>query len=206
MSLIIYIEGNIGAGKSTVLHELTKLCDSNRCFIQTECVSNWPSLKLFYENRKKYAFQLQTEVLDSFHRREIECEQKEVYIFERSPFSSVNVFATLNCEPNSLEKLKSMALNKGLAAHKPFTRTLYIYLRTSVDLCMKHILERKKSTDKYIDIDYLKLLETKHDQVFIKKDARIMKTYVMVNGNQTREAVLADIFEIIQKYTDINII
>lgn len=44
-NFIIYIEGNIGAGKSTVIRRLKQYFKNNtNCLVQTEPVSNWPSL------------------------------------------------------------------------------------------------------------------------------------------------------------------
>lgn len=189
MSLIVYIEGNIGAGKSTLIARLRKLYDPEECLVMTEPVSNWPSLKLFYENKRKYALQLQTEVMFSFNERETKCANKELYVFERSLYSSLNVFAHLNCtktEIDELQRLYEQMGRKTLVDNT--TQILYIYIRTPAEICFQHIMKRQKPTDGYIDLEYLQRLERMHDDVFLGKTG----IYV-VDGNQCIDNIVNEV-------------
>lgn len=45
---IFYLEGNIGAGKSTLIQRLKNESFTDECLFMTETVSNWPSLVSIY--------------------------------------------------------------------------------------------------------------------------------------------------------------
>lgn len=168
MSLIVYIEGNIGAGKSTLMARLKNVYDQDKSLVMTEPVSNWPSLKLFYENKRKYALQLQREVLTSFHDRETLCAPRQLYVFERSLFSAMNIFSELNCNEDEMKCLQPMYEKMGrVQTLDKDAQVLYIYVRTTAEICLERIKMRGKPTDGYITLDYLKVLERKHDDKFI---------------------------------------
>ena len=70
--MIIYIEGNIGSGKSTFISELQKYIDKNCKYaeILQEPVEQWLKLKdskgknvleHYYSDSKKYAFRISNE-------------------------------------------------------------------------------------------------------------------------------------------------
>lgn len=185
---LVYIEGNIGAGKSTLMKRLTETYDTNKCLIITEPLKNWPSLLLFYEDKRRYAYQLQTEIMSSFHDRETNCDQtKELYIFERSIRSSM-LFGSVNCIDSELEWLKEQECTLG----RKDVETHYIYLRTSVDKCFKNIQKRGKPTDGYIDVDYLTIIHDKHDDVFKQN---------IIDGDQDADNVFADTMQMIYSFS-----
>lgn len=201
MSVIIFLEGNIGAGKTTLLNNLKSRYESDKGLVMTEPVSNWPSLKSFYEDKRKYAYQLQTEVMQSFHDRETKCPLREYYIFERSLRTAMEVFAKLNCLDDEIDRLRAIGTRMGRPNLFPFTRTVYIYIRTPAQLCLRNIGKRGKVTDSYIDLDYLTMLEESHDRVF--KTGASSDNVIVVDGDQTEaqlvNVVSAHIDEIIHK-------
>lgn len=193
MALIIYIEGNIAAGKTTLMLKLMNVLDTSKCLIVYEPIHEWPSLKLFYKDRKLYSLQLQTEILESFHRREVDCSPDyETYIMERSLRSSLEVFSSLNCSESELITLKRMRANMGREnVHPSFVRQVYIYLRTSSEKCYQNLSVRRKAVDGYIDLDYLKMLEEKHDRVFMTPSSN---TYI-IDGNRTATEVFEEAYD-----------
>lgn len=217
MSLMIYLEGNIGAGKTTLLNRLKLRYDSDKYLLGTEPVSNWPSLKLFYEDKKRYAYQLQLEIMESFHVRETDCPIRECYIFERSIRSSLEVFANLNCSAEELRRLTEKSLTMGRVRQHPFIATVYIYIRTPVQKCLDNIAKRNNIEELSIDRLYLEKLECLHDNIFTETASMTNKNKTIYNnsdeqhqsissemvfiidGDQSEEDLNAATIEIIEK-------
>lgn len=216
---MIYLEGNIGAGKTTLLNRLKLRYDSDKCLLGTEPVSNWPSLKLFYEDKKRYAYQLQVEIMESFHMRETDCPIRECYIFERSIRSSLEVFATLNCSAEELQRLTEKSLTMGRIRRHPFITSVYIYIRTPVQKCLENIAKRNNIEDRSIDRLYLEKLERLHDNIFTTETTNKTMYYnnnsdgqhqhqyqsissgmvFIIDGDQSKEDLTAATIEIIEK-------
>lgn len=151
---------------------------------------------MFYEDKEKHAFQLQTEVMQSFHDRETKCIQKSLYIFERSLKSSLDIFASLNCKEHELEKLTAIYDKMGRDKIFPNTSCYYICLTTSPEKCLEHVWKRQKSTDGYITLEYLKMLDKKHYDVFVcPKNPKIF----VVDGNTTEDVLTERVSEIIRE-------
>lgn len=195
MSLLIFIEGNIGAGKTTLLRKLKTIYDNTKGLVLTEPVANWPSLKLFYEDKRKYAYQLQCEVLDSFHDREVNCPTRQFYILERSLRSAFDVFGHLNCTEDERALLREKVSRMGRENNFSFQRSVYIYVRTPAEKCHRNIGIRDKAVDSLIDIDYLRLLEKRHDEVFMGPGS----TTIVLDGTKNSEDLARDAFDTIEK-------
>lgn len=208
MSVIIYLEGNIGAGKSTIIKRLKFRHEDDQSLMLTEPVSEWPSLKLFYGDKSKYALRLQTEVMQSFHERETLCPDRPLYIFERSLRSSYEIFAKLNCTIDEMASLQHKYRQMGRRCLYPFTRVLHVYIRTSVENCINRIRERNMITTEItpttnddtiieVDIEYLRKLEKLHDDIFLESADN--KTIFVVDGNQDVNKLTAQILAIVEK-------
>lgn len=107
--------------------------------------------------------------MQSFHDRETNCEESLYYIFERSLFSSLYIFADLNCNKLEMENLVEKSKTMGRPYVFPNTKVIYIYLRTPFRKCFENIQKRQKPTDHLITLEYLETLEKKHDSVFLDK-------------------------------------
>ena len=136
--------------------------------------------------------------MQSFHDRETKCIQKRLYIFERSLKSSLEVFASLNCKEHELAKLTEIYDTLGRDKIFPNTRCFYICLTTSPKKCLEHVMKRQKSTDGYITLDYLKMLDDKHHNVFVcPKNPNI----ITVDGNTTEDELTVNVAKIIREIT-----
>ena len=105
---IVAIEGNIGTGKSTLLHYLKDHIDSSRIIFLQEPLDEWDKvknkenetiLKKFYDDPKKYSFPFQIMILKTMKellQRTIENNpQCEIILCERSILSSRYVFTKM---------------------------------------------------------------------------------------------------------------
>ena len=176
---MIYIEGNIGAGKSTFL-ELFKeylvqnLPDSS---VLPEPVKAWENmqdsngkniLQHYYEDQKKYGFTFQ---MNAFISRVQEIEemrkQNKMYNFvERSVYTDKNVFTLTNYKNGNINEIE---LNVYLQWFNVFTEKFnlkpnaYIYLKTDADTCATRIRRRDRTGENGIPKEYLEELGILHD-------------------------------------------
>jgi deoxyadenosine/deoxycytidine kinase len=117
---VISIDGNIGAGKSTVLSYLKKVHDYA---IDVEPVDNWiPFLHDMYKNNKD-AFEFQIKVwLDRIYN--VDYPTDKITLTERSGFFQWHVFSKANFEIGKLNERQYMIL-KNLYDKRPFNSDIY---------------------------------------------------------------------------------
>lgn len=149
----ITIEGNIGAGKTTLAHLLSKKLNAR--LILEEFADN-PFLPKFYENREQYAFPLELffmaeryKQLKDFLQAKDLFQQVTIsdYLFTKSLlFAKVN----LPQEEFSLYQKLFNIINPHLA--KP---DLLIYLHSPIARLRSNINKRNRSYEQGIDPDYL---------------------------------------------------
>lgn len=93
-SVKVYVEGNIGVGKSSVLD----LLSSKGVMVIKEPVQEWKNfegynmLGIFYSNPGDWAMTFQVMVMITMWG--FKCVSKQV-VYERSPYSAVHVFAAM---------------------------------------------------------------------------------------------------------------
>lgn len=169
---IYFVEGNIGAGKTTFLK---KLEENPEYQVIYEPVDKWSEIKnsegknmleLFYQDPNKYSYLFQSMAFitrcENFHK--IDFTKKKVFI-ERSPFSDKNVFG-YNCYSTGLmEEIEWKVYNIWF---DNLVETIkinfnFIYLKCSSETSYQRILERDRSGENRITMRYLKQLENLHD-------------------------------------------
>lgn len=174
--MLIYIEGNIGCGKSTFLKILQNyLLVSNKSisFI-SEPVDEWQNqldddeqniLQKFYSDQKRWSFTFQ---MNSFISRiqKIENNKKDISIVERSVFTDRYCFANNCYESGDMTKLEYdiyCKWNDWLIDKFNVTPNGYIYLKTSPEICCDRINIRARSEEDSIPLEYLKKLHNNHE-------------------------------------------
>jgi deoxyadenosine/deoxycytidine kinase len=208
----VAIEGNIGAGKTTLAHQLVNYCDqydSVKFKLFEEPVSEWKSfgqqqtnlLKLLYENPTKYSFDFQVSVLLT------KCEQLHNYtkstktniLVERTIESQTMVFVPhlklnnylTDCQYEILIRLMNFQIKMNNL--KP---DLYIYLRTTPSIAKKRIQERGRIEEKDINIEYLQQLHDKYEEWFKNPSENIM----IIDGDKPIE--MHSLFEAIRNWVE----
>lgn len=162
----ITIEGNIGAGKTTLAHLLSK--HYNGRLILEEFAEN-PFLPRFYENREQYAFPLELffmaerykqlkellQTKDMFHHVTI-----SDYLFTKSL-----LFARIN-----LPEQEFLLYQKLFDIINPqlIQPDLLIYLHAPVSKLKENIKKRNRSYEQSIEADYLFSLQETYTQ-YIKQ-------------------------------------
>lgn len=183
--MIIYIEGNIGTGKSTFIEKLQSYLnkfDATQLNVKLvlEPVDEWLKtedsdgqniLQKFYGNQEKWAFTFQ---MNSFISRvkkihdEFNDNYKDTLLFvERSIFTDRHCFAKLCYENGKMTKLDYdiyCKWNDWLSEQFKVKPDAYIYLRCEPSENVKRIKERARNSEESIPIEYLESLHEKHDE------------------------------------------
>lgn len=172
-TLMILLEGNIGAGKTTVGQALA--VSGEFAFIE-EPTKAWQEgfasnmLQLFYSDPHRWAFTFQIcafitraktwrEVLALTDHRRV--------VLERSIFCDRSVFAE-NCYRTGLMSPTEHQLYCGLwdflASNYCVEPDLILYLRTPAEVCLERITSRSRDEEEGIPLEYLLQLERLHDE------------------------------------------
>jgi deoxyadenosine/deoxycytidine kinase len=160
---LVYVEGIIGAGKSTYCREVGRRLNYR---VIEEPVGDNPYLKLFYSDPKRYAYEMQIYLL---HRR-IGLQQlaaaEALYsteyngsMIDRSLFGD-RVFEELHHQDGNISDLQHHAYlvavrNMQLMIYPP---TTLVYLDVEPDVALERIRERDRSCETSISLDYLSRL------------------------------------------------
>lgn len=180
--ILISIEGDIGAGKSTIIQQL-KITNPMWNFID-EPVGTWTSLKtdegenlleLFYKDQKRYSYTFQNCALLSRAiniQNTIEIWQKKclinpefvehnVFITERCLETDIHVFAKMLHDDGMMNKIEWDLYQmwytyvKGLSTPP----TGIIYVATPPEICAERIMTRGRKGEENIPLEYLKNLD-----------------------------------------------
>ena len=170
---IYTIEGNIGAGKTTILKIIGKNFD-DVTFVE-EPVSQWQNLggenllEKFYQDPERWGFTFEFYSMLS----KIKClmkaadSEKNIIIIERSILSN-KIFIDISKEMNKLNDLEyGMLIN----TYNFYRQNVYpilngiIYLNTPVDVCVQRIIQRNRGGENNLDKNYLLMLKEKFDEL-----------------------------------------
>lgn len=160
---LVYVEGIIGAGKTTYCREVGRRLDFR---VIEEPVGDNPYLDLFYEDPKKFAYELQIYLL---HRR-IGLQQlaaaEALYgadyngaMIDRSLFGD-RVFEELHHQDGNISDLQHHAYltavrNMQLMIYPP---TTLVYLQVEPEIALERVRERDRGCEIKISLDYLNRL------------------------------------------------
>ena len=181
---IIYVEGNIGTGKSTFLKQLDdeKLKKKYNYDVIYEPVDEWQRigiLEKFYSDPKKYCYLFQSYCLFSRFNLLDKIDDNLDYIFiERSIFSDHNVFAKGCKYLNQLNDIEydiyKIWFDKFKTVHP--IDYYHIYLQLEPEICLQRIIQRNRNEETNITIEYLQLLHDRHES-WLTTDEKCLKTY-----------------------------
>lgn len=171
--IIISLEGNIGAGKSTVGQRLKA---SGLFDFLEEPISLWREgfaanlLQRMYTDMDRWAFTFQImafvtrvktwqEILSRTDHQRV--------VLERSVFTDRRVFAANLHRRGAISDVEwelYCGLWDFLVSHYCVQPDHIIYLRTPVDVCMERIRVRGREEESQISLEYLRQIEELHDQ------------------------------------------
>ncbi len=174
----ISIEGNIGAGKTSLAKMISE--DFNAKLILEGFKDN-PFLPKFYENQQRYAFPLEMSFLAERYQQLID-EIAQYDLFSDFVVSDYEVSKSLTFAEITLQK-EEFQLYKKLfnLMHKNLVQPdLYIYLYQNTERLLENIKMRGRDYERNITADYLEKVNQGYFQ-FIKNQAKLKTKIIDVS-------------------------
>lgn len=167
---IIYVEGIIGAGKSTFINELSKRIPS--IVTHQEPVDSWVRCGIFnrfYSDMKRWATSFQLKVLfDKVRAINSMTDDAGIHVVERSVYSDacfVNTVYKFGFVDDFEYALIEEARNTCEVKHLP---DAIIYIRPDLDTCMTRATSRGRDGENNVTREYQMELMKHHDDMFHK--------------------------------------
>lgn len=178
--MLLIVEGNMGAGKSTFLSILKNNLNVDIIYEPTD---KWQQvgadgnlLDLFYKDTKRWAYTFQSfafitrvqAVLDALNKK----GAKELQILERSVYCDRFCFAKNCYESGTMSSLEWQIYKDWFAwLVEGYTQRPdgFIYLHTSPNICYDRMKKRDRSEEKEVPLSYLELLHKKHEDWLVTK-------------------------------------
>jgi 2-amino-4-hydroxy-6-hydroxymethyldihydropteridine diphosphokinase len=192
----IAIEGNIGAGKTTLTHKLAE--DFNAKMVLERFADN-PFLPKFYEDQNRYAFPLEMSFLaDRYQQISDDLAQfdlfKDFIVADYHVFKSL-IFAKVTLAEDEFRLYKTMFDIVYKEMPKP---DLYIYLYQNTQRLLENIKQRGRSYEQEIPAEYLEKINSGYlDYIKTQKDLNVLIVDVsdrdFLNNQQDYDFILEEI-------------
>ena len=197
---IYALEGNIGAGKTTIMKIIGQHFTSVE-FVE-EPVSQWQNLggmnllDAFYSDPQRWGFSFEFFSMLSKIKALLNAanSDKPVIVIERSILSN-KVFMDLS---HKLGKLEEMEYRMLLNTYDFYLQHVYpqlsgiIYLDTPVDECIKRITKRNRGEECSIERSYLQSLKEKMDEVANSSTMKVIRIDGMYDCERDKVRVCQD--------------
>ena len=163
----IAIEGNIGAGKTTLANLLSK--DFNAKVVLERFADN-PFLPKFYEDKERYAFPLEMSFLADRYQQ-LTDDLAQFDLFKSFIISDYYIFKSLIFAQVTLQKEEYLLYRKMFdLMYKEITKPdLYIYLFQNTERLLENIKNRGRAYEQKIEPEYLKRIHNGYKS-FIKTE------------------------------------
>lgn len=164
----IVIEGNIGAGKSTLVNKLASGMDAR---VVLEEFADNPFLPKFYAEPKKYGFQLELSFLAERYRQ-LNASLNHPELFAPTTiadyyFVKSLIFARVTLADDEYALYRQ--LFDIIWQHIPLP-SLYVYLHSSVERLMSNIAMRGRDYEQSITAEYLTAIQRSYTEYFKTAD------------------------------------
>ncbi len=150
---LIIIEGNIGAGKTTLTNKIG--ADLNSKIVLEKFADN-PFLPKFYYNKEKYAFQVELAFLaDRYKQIKQDLEQQSIFnnnIISDYYLMKSFIFARINLKDDEFNLYRNFFDLIRTHAIKP---DILVYIHRNVDTLIKNINKRGRDFERNMEPDYL---------------------------------------------------
>ena len=153
----LVIEGNIGAGKTTLA---TMLAEDTGSRLILEQFSDNPFLARFYENPERYAFQVELSFLSERYQQ-IKTELGHHDLFGQGVISDYYlaksfIFSKHNLKDDEMKLFEKLFSIIHLQVPRP---DLYVYLHLPVEQLLENIRQRGRPYEKQIPGEYLREIQ-----------------------------------------------
>jgi len=218
--MIIYIEGNIGTGKSTFVDLLNRYIDQieenkrYKVILVQEPVDEWMKtfdsdgkniLEKFYEDLKRWAFTFQMNpFISRAHTIQVEAQKfdedsdfEPLFLVERSIYTDRHCFAKNCFESGNMTKLEYdiyCRWNDWLSDQFGLRPQAYIYLRCPPTENVVRIAKRSREGECGIPLEYLQQLHKMHDEWMATEKVSTPVLTIDATRNFLDETEMSEIF------------
>lgn len=196
----IVIEGNIGAGKTSILEALQE-----QFIVKYEPKDRWTMLEAFYENPKTYAFPFQKQVMKSLRDRDQE-KYDGIVIRERSLESAMKVFTREHENLGNVTMEQHEELKRKYKKYQVEKKDLIIYVKTAAEICAQRIKIRNRKEEEEIPIEYLRNLQKNHEEWLENEEIPVVIINNEITGveNAVQQCIQAIEIQRNEKWTEEN--
>ncbi|HCM29464.1 MAG TPA: deoxynucleoside kinase [Bacteroidales bacterium] len=162
--LHIAIAGNIGSGKTTLTELLSKHFKIDALY---EDVDTNPYLENFYNDMKRWSFNLQIYFLNSRFSQVVNIQKQQLNVIQdRTIYEDAHIFALNLYEMGLMDEIDFKTYRDLFDLMTSFLRPpdLLIYLQADVSTLVKQIQIRGREYETSIRIDYLQSLNEKYEK------------------------------------------
>jgi len=160
----IVIEGNIGAGKTTLT---TKIAEDYNAKIILEQFADNPFLPKFYKNQERYAFPLEMSFLaDRYNQLKKELTNRDLFkTFTISDYYFIKslIFAKSTLHDDEYKLYRDFFNIIYTSLPKP---DIYVYLHKDVDVLLANIKKRGRDYEQEIEPEYLQKIQNAYFDFF----------------------------------------
>jgi len=172
MGKFVVFDGPIGVGKTSLARRFAEWSNSRLMLEEPE---ENPFLVHFYEDVRRYAFQVQIFFLLSRYREQKEALQGELFsgdVVADHSFEKDAIFASLNLDEHELKLYDSLARELRKEIPPP---DLIVFLQARPEVLMRRIRKRGRTYERKIGIEYIRALcETYNHFFFHYRNAPVM--------------------------------
>lgn len=162
MAFVVCIDGNIGAGKTTVLQEIEK----KGYKVYYEPFEGNPWLPLYYKDPKKYALNTQLWFLSERFRqyKNADFSTSGIVFIERSMYTDRFIFVQMILSQGNMSNIEYETYKHHFEIYRNPLPDLAITLDLDATECSRRIKVRDRAMEDGIPLEYLqKLAETYRD-------------------------------------------
>lgn len=194
----LVIEGNIGAGKTSLSHKIAE--ERNAKLILEQFADN-PFLPKFYENPDRYSFPLELSFLaDRYNQLKKNLDSFDLFnelIVSDYFFMKSLIFSSSTLQEDEYKLYRQLFNIIYSSLPKP---DLYVYLHKTVENLLKNIRHRGRDYEQNISFEYLKSIENGYFTFFKQqKDIKILlidtNSLDFVNNDKDYEKLVNTIFQ-----------
>lgn len=185
----ISIEGNIGAGKTTLIKRLSQTINVPMFLEPVDKWNDW--LTLFYQDPSRWGMSFNTNVLLTFNEWK---DNGFTALYERSPISNRYIFSQLQYEQGKMKEIELELFDK-LYERLAWTPDIIVYIKTDPIISKERMDNRGRKCENTVPLEYLKSLHDKYEAI-IGDDSKY--NVITIDGNKDAEEVFNEVVSKLQ--------
>lgn len=199
----VVIEGNIGAGKTSLVRLLAERYGGRSVL---EGFAENPFLPKFYEDPHRYAFPVEMSFLsDRYHQLNNELRQQSLFTsntFSDYSLSKSLIFARSNLQQDEFELFQKMYQIMMSNLPKP---DLLVYLHRGIDELQKNIQKRGRDYEQKISDEYLIKIQDSYFQYLKQQELKMLVLDLNNLDFVTNSEIFDKICQLIDSQYDIGV-